>query len=357
MRSITALKIRIITIHGIPNFGSVFQSYALCKFLRSQGYDDVSIIDYNPVYYTSKSLRSIVGRILNFGNYKRRTRKFRSFIEQNLPLTNESFTTLSELKQFDFSADVYIAGGDQLWNVYHTCGNDDAYKLTWVSGKKISYGTSLGQTDFTSEQIRDLAAKISDFSAVSVRESTSVPMLKGAGVEATHCVDPVYLLDEKEYHSFLKPVNQPPYLLVYLVTPSDLLEKAIDALSKKYGLKVILCSGFSKKCACDVFLKDLGPDEILSYIYNADIVLSSSFHATSFSLIFKKQFFTILPGLHTNERILDLLSHRELKQRIITDENQLYSVCDEKIDYSTVKSYENMIDASKEYLKGALDNV
>ena len=108
---------------------------------------------------------------------------------------------------------------------------------------------------------------------------------------------------------------------------------------------------------CDEFLKDLGPDEILSYIYNAEIVLSSSFHATSFSLIFKKQFFTILPGLHTNERILDLLSQRDLMQRIITNEEQLYKACDAKIDYSTLKSYDNMIDASKEYLKGALKNV
>lgn len=351
------MKIRIITIHGIPNFGSVFQSYALCEYLKLQGYDDVSIIDYNPKYYTSKSLRAIVGRVLNFGNYVRRTRKFRNFIEQNLPLTDESFTELSGLKQHDFSADIYIAGGDQLWNVYHACGNDDAYKLTWVSGKKISYGTSLGQTDFTDEQVKKLAIKISDFSSVSVRESTSVQMLRAAGVESTHCVDPVYLLDEEKYCKFLKPVDQPPYLLVYLVTPSELLNRTIEVLSEKYGLKVILCSGFSKKCVCDKFLKDLGPDEILSYIYNAEIVLSSSFHATSFSLIFKKQFFTILPDQHTNERILDLLSQRELKHRIITDKEQLYNVCDTKIDYTTLKSYDNMVDASKEYLKGALEDV
>ena len=101
----------------------------------------------------------------------------------------------------------------------------------------------------------------------------------------------------------------------------------------------------------------MGPDEILSYIYHAEIVLSSSFHATSFSLIFKKQFFTILPGLHTNERILDLLSQRELMQRIITDEEQLNNACDMKIDYSTIKTYDNMIEASKEYLKGALKDV
>ena len=90
-----ALKIRIITIHGIPNFGSVFQSYALCEYLKSQGYTEVEIIDYNPTYYKSKSLRAFVGKILNFGSYLRRTRKFREFIEQNLPLSSNSTTLFS----------------------------------------------------------------------------------------------------------------------------------------------------------------------------------------------------------------------------------------------------------------------
>lgn len=348
------MKIRIITIHNIPNFGSVFQSYALCEYLKNQGYNDVKIIDYNPEYYVSKSLRSVVGRILNCRKYIKRKKKFQSFINQNLPLTNQSFDSVPELEKHNFEADVYIAGGDQLWNVYHACGRDDAYKLTWVSGKKISYGTSLGQTDFTDAEMRELGNKISDFSSISVRESTSVPMLKSVGIEATHCVDPVFLLKAEDYHRFLKPVKQPPYMLVYLVTPSKLLDNTIKKLSEKYGLKVILCSGFSKKCMCDEFLKDLGPDEILSYVYNAEIVLSSSFHATSFSLMFEKQFYTILPDMHTNERILDLLSHRGLLDRIITDEDQLNTVCDIPIEYSSVKSYDDFIENSKQQLKNAL---
>lgn len=348
------MKIRIITIHGIPNFGSVFQSYALCEYLKAHGYDDVAIIDYNPDYYNAKSLRAIIGKMLNYGSYKRRTEKFRSFIERNLPLTEKSFANVSELKQHDFSADVYIAGGDQLWNVYHTCGSDDAYKLTWVDGKKISYGTSLGQTDFTDAQLRELAAKISDFASVGVRESTSVPMLSSVGIAATHCVDPVYLLEDKAYHRFLKPVDQPPYLLVYLVTPSELLNKTIKILSEAYGLKVILCSGFSQKCPCDAFLKDLGPDEILSYIYNAQIVLSSSFHATAFSMLFRKQFFVILPDQHTNERIVDILTARKLMSQIIDNEEQLTDIADKKVNYDTIESYEEKINSAKKYLLDAL---
>lgn len=351
------MKIKIITIHGIPNFGSVFQSYALCEFLKQNGYDDVEIIDYNPKYYKSHSLRAVVGRILNHRSYVRRTHKFRSFIEQYLPLTSDSFTNITQLSKYEFSADIYIAGGDQLWNVYHACGNDDVYKLTWAKGKKISYGTSMGQTGFSMDQLRDLAAKISDFSAVAVRESSSVNLLASVGVKAVHVVDPVFLLAKQQYMKFVRPVNQPKYMLVYLVTPSELLEETIKCLATRFGLKVILCSGFSKKCTCDEFLKDLGPDEILSYIYNAEIVLSSSFHATAFSILFEKQFLTILPDSHTNERILDLLSHFNLLNRVIQNLEQVSRFCDVSTNFTSSECYNLLLDSSKKYLLEALMDV
>ena len=351
------MKIRIITIHGIPNFGSVFQSYALCEFLKLNGYDDVKIIDYNPKYYKPHALRAVVGRILNYRSYVKRTHKFRGFIDQYLPLTSDSFTNIAQLSKYDFSADIYIAGGDQLWNVYHACGNDDAYKLTWAKGKKISYGTSMGQTGFSLEQLKDLAAKISDFSAVAVRESSSVNLLASVGVKAVHVVDPVFLLDRQQYMKFIRPVSQPKYMLVYLVTPSELLEETIKCLSTRFGLKVILCSGFSKKCTCDEFLKDLGPDEILSYIYSAEIVLSSSFHATAFSILFEKQFLTILPDAHTNERIIDLLSHLNLLNRVVQNLAHVGELCNSSIDYASCKCYNTLIDNSNKYLLEALMDV
>lgn len=350
------MKIRIITIHGIPNFGSVFQCYALCKHLKNEGYGDVEVIDYNPEYFRKASLKARLARILNYGHYKRRTKKFRTFIKKNIPLTKAEFLNVDELKKAGNDADVYIAGGDQLWNVYHDCGNDDAYKLTWVSGKKISYGTSLGQTEFPNGGLKALAEKIRDFSYISVRESSSVSLLETEGVSATHCVDPVFLPHPSEYEGFLTEVNEERYLLVYLVTPSPLLDRTVEYLSKKHGLKVILCSGFSRKCRCDKFLKDLGPDEILSYIKNAEIVLSASFHATAFSTIFKKQFFTVLPDRHTNERITDFLSIRGLSERIVTEETVKSGILDRTIDYGAVESYREKIELSKEYLEKALKN-
>ena len=95
--------------------------------------------------------------------------------------------------------------------------------------------------------------------------------------------------------------------------------------------------------------------EILSYIKNAEIVLSSSFHATSFSLIFKKQFFTILPDEHTNERIVDILNIRGLSDRIITENSDIKNSLARMLDYSVLADYDIQVRASKEYLERALE--
>lgn len=348
------IKIRVITIHGIPNFGSVFQSYALCEYLKRCGYGDTEVIDYNPKYFTARSVKSRIGRLLNWRAYATREQKFSSFVDEHIPLTSESYLSYQELVARPPEGDIFIAGGDQLWNVYHSCGHDDAFKLTFVSGKKISYGTSLGQNDFSDAEIKDLAEKIADFDAVAVRESGSVGLLRTAGVESTHVVDPVFLLDAEDYEELLVPPNRSGYLLVYLVTPSQLLEECIAYLSKKFGLDVILCSGFSKKCTCDLFLKDLGPDEILGYIKHADIVLSSSFHATAFAAMFEKQFFTILPDKHTNERITDILRIMKLSDRIITEASDLNVVLNSSIDYDGSLDYDVKIRESKRYLNNTL---
>ncbi len=242
-----------------------------------------------------------------------------------------------------------------MWNTYHPCGNDDIYKLTFTEKKKMSYGTSLGRTSFSQEELVDLAGKIKDFAAISVREASSVKLLETVGTEATHVVDPVLLLDRHEYENFLTPPKQPKYLLVYLISPSELLDKVIEFISKKLGLKVILCGGFSKRCYCDELLMDVGPEEVLSYLVNAEFVLSASFHATLFSMIFHKQFATLLPDINTNDRIEDLLKVNQQQNRIIRNENDLNDSFLDMIDYSYTDSIiKYNVEKSKQYLKESI---
>lgn len=334
------MKCSIITIHHIHNFGSVFQAHALYRFLVKNGYD-ADIIDYRPAYYDHgrSKLKTMLGRSMNLKSYFVRKKKFEDFIKKNNDLSSKTFQTIDELRAvYKEREQVFIAGGDQLWNNYHPCGKDDAYKLCFSdAGKKIAYGTSMGRDNFTQEELKKLADQVQGFENIMLREKVTVDMLAAhTAVPVSHVIDPVGLLDAEEFKAIAKkPDITEPYAVMYLADASRILDAAIETLSKKMGLKIIHICGFRKKCYCDVFAKDVGPEEILGYILHADFVLSASFHATMFSLLFNKQFATLLPGEKTNARIQDLLTFAGLENRIITDEAGL-DCLQKEIDYAPI---------------------
>ncbi|MGI6686172.1 MAG: polysaccharide pyruvyl transferase family protein [Bacillota bacterium] len=351
------MKISILTIHSIHNFGSVFQAYALCKYLNDQGYE-AEIIDYNPIYFRRKSLKTIIGQWLFFKQYNTRKRKFETFINENIRLSSHKYFSLDDLKDNPPQADIYIAGGDQLWNSYHDSGRDSAFKLPFVNGYKISYGTSMGRDNYTNTELQKLKDELQGFNRISVRESSSVKLLNSVGINnVTQVVDPVLLLSKDEYEQFIKKPQIDNYLFVYLVQPTELLNKAVEYLAKELELKVVLYGGLSKKCKYDFFLKDLGPSEVLSYIKHADFVLSASFHATVFSIIYHKPFATLLPNKQTNDRIEDILNWSELSHRIIKSPGDLNDQLLTNIDFvSADQEVEKRISKSREWLETVINN-
>ena len=347
----------MITIHNIANFGSAFQAMALNRYLRQEGHD-CRVIDYNPPYFTKGSLKQRLGKLLNYRAYRRRTKSYRTFVENNMKLTPSAYTSVEQLQKENWQEDLYIAGGDQLWNEFYPCGRDDAYKLAFTKGPKIAFGTSLGKSTFTAEGMRSLKEKVCCFQGIGIRESSGVKLLNEAGVsQACHVCDPVFLLSRQEYSSYLKEVEvKEPYVFVYLVDKSELLDAAIDFIQKELGLKIVLYTGFIPKCRYDVWIREQGPEETLSYIANAQFVLSASFHATAFSAIFHKQFFTILPGENTNARIEDFLELIGLPERKISAIAQLKEELLQAIDWAPIeKKLEEHIEQSKDYLRRQLE--
>ena len=204
------MKHSVITIHHIHNFGSVFQAYSLCRFLELNGYDS-EIIDYRPPYYEygKNKLRTFVGRILNLRSYLVRNKKFERFIKEYESLSSKRFTNTDELRDYYSSEDnVFISGGDQLWNNYHPCGNDPAYKLSFTySSKKLAYGTSMGRDNFSADELEKISHETSGFSKIMLREQSTVELLAAhTSVPVSHVIDPVGLIDRKEFEEIaIKP--------------------------------------------------------------------------------------------------------------------------------------------------------
>lgn len=309
-------KIYTITLHHIINPGSVLQTYALYEYLILNGYE-TEVIDYRPsIYYQSIKDCVITNllKILEFKSQLSQRRKYRLFINKNISLTSRM--TIESIGNLDNEDSIFIAGSDQIWNLKYPCGNDLNYFLGFVkNGKKLSYAASLGDSACDEDDICIIANRVKDFYWTSIREREALDELKNNGISDLSCVcDPVFLLQKEKYKKLMIPIKQSNYVYVYLVQPSV----ALDCLIKYYKSegKLIIQVGNRKKCDCDILLKDLSPDEFISYIFYADVVVSSSFHATAFSLIFEREFYTILPKKNQN-RISDILGVVSLEKRAI----------------------------------------
>lgn len=335
----------------MDNPGSVFQAFALQKYLDNYG--NTTIIDYRPSYfYREKSkLKYFLKKVLFYKDYASRRRKFDSFINDNMKLTNR-FNEYDELCDSKISADIFVVGSDQLWNTDYDCGEDPAFYLKFIdNGYFISYATSIGKNKLSKKDITILTNELDRFKYLSVRENSNAQELSDLLHRPVAWVcDPVFLLNPSVYIGYInKRICNDNYVVVYLSESSAILDSIVEYY-KSCGKKIILLGGFTKRCNCDIHVKDAGPLEFLNYIYYADAVVSSSFHATAFSIIFQKEFLTILPK-YNGERILSILRLCGISERAVKDlfdENTLKT----PINWDIVKNNLNShVLSSKEYLK------
>ena len=334
------MKIGIITFHFVNNQGAVLQSYALQKYLSNQGHD-VRIIDYRPKYHTVRydswknpiryslwyfnmhKQDSIRRRSLLFtrsflrcmywnlmGTHRTNSRVFNSFISDKLTCTSK-YESYKELQKYPPQMDAYITGSDQLWNpdlLDHDF--DEAYFLNFGSNdiRKISYAVSIGKK-LSEDECRKINKLCEHLDAVSLRES-SPELLKAIDRDVHICVDPTLLLNADDYTDIeSEVVEKEPYVFVYGLETSDDIQQAVQQVRNMCGFRVINGSPSTVKLTDTnvINVSDYAPDRFLSFIKNAEFVVTNSFHGTVFSILYKKKFITV-PHTTRGRRMIELLN-------------------------------------------------
>ena len=343
----------IITFHCADNFGAVLQTYALQSTIEGLMFK-VEVIDFQPVSLTSqykfqfnfsyifkeygifRLLRMIVGRLKNLHILIPRNRQFDEFRRKCLNLSRNTLYNYSELKKDTYIYDFYITGSDQVWNLEFDDNTNNAYFLQFApeGSTKLSYAASTGKK--INEMTRTvLKKKLYDFNSISVREKSAFNILKEFA-DVNVCLDPTLLLKKEHYIQNLnlrKDTNA--FIFVYDLEYNDELVKLVNRVSSEKNMKVISYSNKRKRYKNTYdYLSNKGPIEFLNIIYNANIVITNSFHGTCFSIIFNKDFYCI-PHQTKGERMIDLLDTVELSNRIIYKADQVENTSS-KIDYKRV---------------------
>lgn len=288
------MKFNIVTFHRAYNYGAVLQTYALQEFL-SEIDDSVGVYDY--LAPSENKYKGIKGGILKliFGFSRKkiaeREAKFRDFVEEMLNLNLEN------------NSDIYVSGSDQVWN---PCGEmDPTYFLRFVDKHSIkaSYAASMGDTIVPKERERQFKKYIKDFDYISVREErTKDYLIKISEKEIFVNVDPTLLHTSEFWLKIAKEIKGLPknYILVYLMHKPKNINEILNWLKKETGFNIVIVDGqgavqgvLTNLVKHDIALHNVGPREFLWLMANAKCVVTSSFHGTVFSLIFKKELYSI----------------------------------------------------------------
>lgn len=324
------MKVCIVTFHSAYNFGAVLQAYALCQYLNDKC-DETRILDYHnrkidDTYklprlsdYISVPKRSI-SKLMQYVMYKGKRKKIDNFRER-LPLTKRYDEGHTETA--DAEADVFIAGSDQIWN-YELIGRDSSYFLDFAKDKiTCSYAASFGVNKIP-EEYRDFYEEgMNNLDSISVRESNAVELVNSLCCkECSLMPDPTLLLDAEKWSEVSKEPNiKNPYILIYKITKEENLISFAKKLSRETGLPIVYIPNDIKSGIVRTTKFNVGPDEWLGYIKNAEYVVTNSFHGTAFSIIFGKKFFTEVSATANTatSRSYSLLRLFGLEDRIISN--------------------------------------
>ena len=364
------MQIRTITCHDVYNHGASLQAYALQTYLESMGHT-VEIIDYKPYYLSRHYLlwsvdnpvfdkpvikqlylvAKLPGRLLAL----KRKQLFDEFTKRYLKLTSKRYHSNEELKSNPPQADVYIAGSDQIWNTLFQNGRDAAFYLDFApkTAKRISYAASFATEDVADEYRPFIRKMLQNFDAVSIRERCSLPLLASLGrTDGVAVCDPVFLLTREQWEKML-PNQQihEKYLLVYDTEFSPKVKEIAKRIAKEKKLKIYNVSA-SRIGYADKDLWASSPTDFVQLIQDASYVVSNSFHATAFSLIFERDFCVVNRTEGINERMKSLLEGYHLEERMVSAYAALPLA---SIDYQEVRILlQKDIDYSKDFLEKAL---
>ena len=346
-------------------FRCILAGFCPCIFLKDCGHD-AEIIDYKPCYlsrhysltwvpnerYRKPFIREAY-LLMKFPSRlkalkSKRKKNFDLFRTEYLPLTKR-YESNESLKADCPDAEVFIAGSDQIWNPVFENGKDPAFFLEFVpeNKKKLSYAASFAVDELSGENSQRIKPWLSKFDAVSVREKSGVNILNSLGVKSEAVLDPVFLLEESRWEDIAVKPEKNGYILVYDFDQNPEILNIAKKLSEETGKKIV--SVFPMDIANEVW-SEMGPREFLGAILNADFVISNSFHATAFSLIFGKEFSVVNRKEKINTRMRDLLLSVGLEDRLISDYVELNN-----IDWQKVNALLKLqIDKSKRFLNDNL---
>lgn len=351
------MKVSLVTLHRVFNYGSFLQTYALQTYLQKMGYE-VEVVDYKPERFSNKEffwdrnpkgLRNIfllfLYNIAVFPKKFFRKRMFDQYVVKFINLTKRQYHTFGEIIEDTPQADVYLTGSDQVWNTDHNRKVDPVYFVDYApEGKKrIAYAASFGKEQLDNLESPLIKALIHKYDAISVRESSAKDILETLGWNnSLHVVDPTLLLDQTAWSEIMgASILKENYLLIYQLENNEFMFETAKKIAKAKNLKIAKLTMtynpfISKENGIDYILNNVTPSDFLSLFANSKFIVTNSFHGSAFAINFNKELIVVPPAKYAT-RLISLMETMKIVDRIIIDHFDL-NIIMKPIDFSKINA-------------------
>ena len=327
------MKIGILTFQNTLNYGALLQNYALQKKIEEYN-KECETIDYickaveerEKVINISdiKNIKELIKYIVIGRKIKKKEQRFNEFINQNLKYSKIRYNK----DNINESTKVYnniIVGSDQVWN-YNLTDNDYTFMLDFATKetKKNSYAASFGISDISENNKEMYRTYLNEFDNISVRENTGMSIIDNLlNKKVNVVIDPTLLIDKDEWKRKIgiREYNKKKYIVYYAMQKEEKLLEFAKKIARENKFELINLNPNIRNLYKTKSIVNLGPKEWLEYLYNAEYIITNSFHGLAFSIIFNKEFFVEIPENinKTSSRLKDLLVMLNLEDRDIKE--------------------------------------
>lgn len=354
------MRIGIVTLPLVSNYGGYLQAWALQEKLRKMGHDPITV-DYRRRLpwacllrqWTKTFVLRCIGKVRPYLEATpQRSNLFANFVSKNIKMT-KLVNRYSENLLSKYKLEAIVVGSDQVWRAWKVPGFIlEDYFLRFVKSEKIlkvAYAASFGVDEwiYTPSQTKKCSRLAMQFNAISVRENSGVALCKDyLGVEAVEVLDPTLLHTSADYEKLCAgvPVQSESVMLCYILDKTPEKSAYIEKMAQERGLSL-------REVTAEIGA-ELSVEQWLAMFRDARFVVTDSFHGTVFSILFHKPFVSIVNSERGATRFYSLLKRFGLEERLMKtlDDSVFFpeidwSIVDIRLDESRKQSTQFLLNA------------
>lgn len=343
------MKVCILSMQRVQNFGSLLQSYSLKKILENMGHQvsfidikkntlDDELIEKNRILYKDE----IDGKGCRFSKISKIDRYTlnRLLIKR---LSNKQITMFNEFRKDTLKTtiadnakhyDICVIGSDEVFNCMAKTPwgfTSQLFGNIEQADKVITYAASCGSTQYTDlpDSVKEkICETFKTVDAISVRDKNTAEFSGKLSDKIIYeHLDPVMVGDFRQEIEDAEDIyNLPSKICIVYSYYNRIHEeneiKAIKSFCKKQKLEIVTVG------APQMWVKKhlvLSPFQMLRVFQKADFVITDTFHGTIFSAMYASKFAIMIRNSNRN-KLYDLICKLNLKDHLVDNMNQLQTI-------------------------------